>query len=82
MHRVMNDHGLEPLVHFPTLEKNTLVSIFTSLPGQFQEIHSPDKLIDHDVVSCTLKKVYIPSKKRNLGERFIYIRKEISIYLG
>ena len=40
---VMNDHGLEQLVHFPTGEKNTLDLILTSLPGQFQEIpvHSP-----------------------------------------
>ena len=31
---IMNDHGLEQLVHFPTREKNTLDLIFTSLPGQ------------------------------------------------
>ena len=36
---IMNDHGLEQLVHFPTREKNTLDFILTSLPGQFQEIH-------------------------------------------
>ena len=72
---IMNDHGLEQLVHFPTREKNTLDLILTSLPGQFQEIHSPDKLSDHDVVSGTLK-VYIP-QKRNLGGRCIYIIKEI-----
>ena len=46
---VMNDHGLEQLVHFPTREKNTLDLILTSLPGLFQEIHSPDKLSDYDV---------------------------------
>ena len=45
---IMNDHGLEQLVHFPTREKNTLDLILTSLPDQFQEIHSPDKLSDHD----------------------------------
>ena len=72
---IMNGHGLEQLVHFPTLEKNTLDLILTSVPGQFQEIHSPDKLSDHDVVSGTLK-VYIP-QKRNLGGRCIYIKKEI-----
>ena len=60
---IMNDHGLEQLVHFPTREKNTLDLILTSLPCQFQEIHSPDKLSDHDVVSGTLK-VYIPPKKK------------------
>ena len=58
----MNDHGLEQLVHFPTREKNTLDLILTSLPGQFQEIHSPDKLSDHDVISGTLK-IHIPPKK-------------------
>ena len=60
---IMNDHGLKQLVHFPTREKNTLDLILTSLPGQFQEIHSPDKLSDHDVVSGTLKVYIIPKKK-------------------
>ena len=55
-------HGLEQLVHFPTREKNTLDLILTSLPGQFQEIHSPDKLSDHDVISGTLK-IHSPPKK-------------------
>ena len=51
----MNDHGLEQMVHFPTREKNILDLILTSLPGQFQDVHSPDKLNDHDIVSGTLK---------------------------
>ena len=59
----MNGHGLEQLVHFPTRGKNTLDLIRTSLPGQFQEIHSPDKLSEHDVVTGTLK-VYIPPPPR------------------
>ena len=50
---VMNDDGLEQLEHFTTREKNTLDLILTSLPGQFQEIHSPEKS-DHDVISGTL----------------------------
>ena len=62
-------------MHFPTREKNSLDLILTSLPGQFQDIHFPDKLSDHDVVSGTLK-VYI-LQNRNLGGRCIYIRKEI-----
>ena len=78
---IMNDHGLEQLVHFPTREKNTLDLILTSLPGQFQEIHSPDKLSDHDVVSGTLK-VYIlpptpptppPPKKKKKTRRKVYL---------
>ena len=32
---IMNDHGLEQLVNFPTRERNTLDLILTSLPGQF-----------------------------------------------
>ena len=52
---IMNDHGLEQMVHFPTREKNILDLILTTLPGQFQAVHSPDKLSDHDIVSGTLK---------------------------
>ena len=59
----MNDHGLEQLVHFPTRERNTLDLIMTSLPAQFVDIHSPDKLSDHDIVSGTLKVVIPPIKK-------------------
>ena len=59
----MNDHGLEQLVNFPTRERNTLDLILTSLPGQFADIHSPDKLSDHDIVSGTLK-IAIPPKKK------------------
>ena len=44
---IMNDHDLE-LVHFPTRKKNTLDLLLTSLPGQFQDIHSSDNLSDHD----------------------------------
>ena len=58
----MNDHGLEQMVHFPTQEKNTLDLFLTTLPGQFQDIHSPDKLGDHDIVSGNLK-IFIPPNK-------------------
>ena len=52
---IMNDHGLEQLVHFPPRQKkNTLDLLLTSLSGQFQDIHSPDKLSDHDIVDGTL----------------------------
>ena len=37
--------------------------IITSLPGQFVDIHSPDRLSDHDIVSGTLKVVIPPIKK-------------------
>ena len=55
----MNDRGLEQRVHFPTLEKTTLDLILTTLPGQFQDVHSPDKLSDHDIISRTLE-FFIP----------------------
>ena len=60
---IMNDHGLEQLVHFLTREKNTLELLLTSLPGQFQDIHSPDKLSDHDIVAGTLIVVITPINK-------------------
>ena len=56
---IMNNYGLEQLVHFPTRERNTLDLIITSLPGQFVDIHSPDRLSDHAIFSGTLK-VVIP----------------------
>ena len=42
----------------------------TSLPGQFQDIHSPDKLSDHDIVSGTLKFIIPPIKK---ARRKVYL---------
>ena len=51
---VMNDHDLEQLVQFPTRQKIHWIKLF-SLPVQFQEIHSPDKLSDHDRISVILK---------------------------
>ena len=59
----MNDHGLEQMVHFSTREKDTLDLILTTLPGQFQDFHSSDKLSDHDIVSGTLKISIPPIKK-------------------
>ena len=37
--------------------------LLTSLPGQFQDFHSRDKLSDHDIVARTLKVVIPHSKK-------------------
>ena len=67
---IMNDHGLEQMVHFPTREKNTLDLILTTLPGQFQDVHSPDKLSDHDIVSGTLR-IFIPPIKK--PRRMVYL---------
>ena len=60
---IMNDHGLEQLVHFPIREKNTLNLLLTSLPSQFQDIHTLDKLSDHGIVAGTLKVVIPPIQK-------------------
>ena len=73
---LINDHELEQVVHFPTRGQNTLDLIITSLPGHFVDIHSPDWLSDHDIVSGTLK-IVIPLSSRNLRERCINIRKVI-----
>ena len=61
---IMNDHGLEELVRFPTLEKNTLDLILTSLLYQFQELHSTDELGDHDMVSETSEEGVFISERR------------------
>ena len=68
---IMNDHELEQLVNFPTPEENRLDLILTSLPGQFQEVHSPDKLSDHDIVARTLK-VFIPPSMKPLCKVYLY----------
>ena len=68
---IMNDHGLEQMVHFPTREKNTLDLILTTLPGQFQDVHSPDKLSDHDIISGTLK-MFIPPIKKPRRKVYLY----------
>ena len=69
---IMNNHGLEQLVHFPTREKkNTLDLLLTSLPGQFQDIHSLDKLGDHYIVAGTLKVVIPPHKETS--EKGVFI---------
>ena len=68
---IMNAYGLEQLVHLPTRERNTLDLIITSLPGQFVDIHSPDKLSDHDIVSGTLK-VVIPPPPIKKSKRKVY----------
>ena len=65
---IMNDHGLEQMVHFPTREKNRLDLILTTLPGQFQDVHSPDKLSDHDIVSGALK-IFIPPPNKETSEK-------------
>ena len=68
---IMNDHGLEQMVHFPIREKNTLELILTTLPCQFQDIHSADKLSDHYIVSGNLK-IFIPSIKKPRRKVYLY----------
>ena len=68
---ITNDHGLEQMVHFLTREKNTLDLILTTLPDQFKDVHSPDKLSDHDIVSGTLK-IFIPPIKKPRRKVYLY----------
>ena len=65
---IMNDHGLEQLLNFPTREENTLDLILTSLHGQFQEVHSLD---NHDIVAGTLK-IFIPPRKKPWRKVYLY----------
>ena len=36
---IVNDHGIEQMVHIPTREKSILDLILTTLPDQFQDFH-------------------------------------------
>ena len=40
-------------------------------PGEFQDVHSPDKLSDHDIVSGTLK-MFIPPIKKPRRKVYLY----------
>ena len=68
---IMDNHGLEQIIPFLTRDKNTLDLIFISLPGQFQDIHSPDKLSDHDIVSGILR-IFIPHIKKPRRKAYSY----------
>ena len=56
---------------FSTREENTLDLILTAIPGQFQDMPSPDKLSDHDIVARTLK-ILIPPKKKPRQKVYLY----------
>ncbi|CAG2202051.1 unnamed protein product [Mytilus edulis] len=60
---ILNEASAEQLILFPTRESNTLDLLITTLPGQFTDIHSPDRLSDHDIVMGTLR-CTIPRKIR------------------
>ena len=68
---IMDDHGLEQMIPFPTRDKNTLDLFLTSLTGQFQDIHSRDKLSDHDIVSGFLR-IFIPHIKKKKPQRKVF----------
>ena len=85
--QLISDHELEQVVHFPTRGQNTLDLIITSLPGQLVDIHSPDRLSDHDIVSGTLKTVKLlkdlnPSKALGPDELHPRVLKELASELG
>ena len=44
---------------------------FDFVTGQFQEVHSPDKLSDHDIVAGTLK-IFIPPRKKPRRKVYLY----------
>ena len=46
-------------------------TVYCSKPGQFQDVHSPDKLSDHDIVSGTLK-IFIPPIKKPRRKVYLY----------
>ena len=56
---IKDDHGLDQMIPFPTRDKNTLDLNLTSLLGQCQDIPSPDKLSDYNIVSGFLR-ILIP----------------------
>ena len=72
---IMDDHGLEQIIPFPTRDKNTLDLILTSLPGQFQYILHPDKLSDHDIVSGVLR-IFIPHIKKPRRKVYSYQKRD------
>ena len=63
---IINDHGFEQLVHFPTREKDFGID-YHFFSDQFVDIHFLDCLSDPDIVSITLNIVI--SSLRNLGGR-------------
>ena len=64
------------LDHFNTAAEkwftfHALHLILTTLPGQFKDVHSPDKLSDHDIVSGTLK-IFNPPIKKPRRKVYLY----------
>ena len=68
---IIHDHNLEQLVNFPTREQNTLDLILTTLPGLTENVHSLDKISDHDILACSLK-IYQPPKKKAKRKFYLY----------
>ena len=73
---IMDDHGLEQMIPFPSRDKNTLDLTLISLTGQFQDIHSPDKLSDHDILSGFLR-IFIPHIKKPRRKIYPYHKGDI-----
>ena len=64
---IMNDHGLEQLVNFAHQRKKYFgLNFDLSSWSEFADIHSPDKLSDHDIVSGTLKIATPPLIKKKV----------------
>ena len=59
------------MIPFSTRDKSSLDFILTSLPGQFQDIHSPDKLSNHDIASGFLR-IFIPHTNKPRRKVYSY----------
>ena len=67
----------EPLrLYCTTRDKNNFDLILTSLPDQFLDIHSPDKLSANDIVSGFLK-IFIPHIKKPRMNVYSYKKGDI-----
>ena len=65
---IMDDHGLEQMIPFPTCDKNTLDLILTSLPGQFQDIAELDSERAEELIgqfSDAINKTEVPLTRRS-----------------
>ena len=59
-------------MHIHTRAKSTLGLFLTSLPDQFQDIHSPDKLSYHDIVSGTFQKFAPHTPQTETSEKGVF----------
>ncbi|CAC5405136.1 unnamed protein product [Mytilus coruscus] len=71
---ILNEASAEQFVLVPTGERNMIDLLITTLPRQFTDILSPDRLSDHDIVMETLR-CTIPRKTRPERTFFQYSKR-------